>query len=98
LAAAGLSRLIVSLDSAKLAEHERNRGLAGLERRPIDGIARTHELGEIALPSQRRQSLGTLIAETPKMRRWERFASGGERFQDATAPEKQRHISLYISM
>jgi len=33
LAAAGLDRLIISIDSAKIAEHERNRGLEGLERR-----------------------------------------------------------------
>jgi MoaA/NifB/PqqE/SkfB family radical SAM enzyme len=40
LAAAGLSRLIVSIESAELAEHERNRGLEGLERRLAEGIAR----------------------------------------------------------
>jgi MoaA/NifB/PqqE/SkfB family radical SAM enzyme len=38
LAAAGLDRLIISIDSAKLAEHERNRGLEGLERRLTEGI------------------------------------------------------------
>ena len=32
LMAAGLEQLIVSIDSAELAEHERNRGLEGLER------------------------------------------------------------------
>jgi MoaA/NifB/PqqE/SkfB family radical SAM enzyme len=42
LANAGLSRLIVSLDSANLAEHERNRGLEGLEARIIEGIGRAH--------------------------------------------------------
>ena len=45
LAAAGLNRLIISLDSATLAEHERNRGLQGLERRLADGIARARECG-----------------------------------------------------
>jgi MoaA/NifB/PqqE/SkfB family radical SAM enzyme len=45
LAAAGLDRLVVSLDSASLAEYERNRGLEGLERRLADGIARARALG-----------------------------------------------------
>jgi MoaA/NifB/PqqE/SkfB family radical SAM enzyme len=45
LAAAGLCRLIVSLDSADLAEHERNRGLEGLERRIAEGIDRAHAKG-----------------------------------------------------
>jgi MoaA/NifB/PqqE/SkfB family radical SAM enzyme len=49
LAAAGLDRVIISLDSAKLAEHERNRGLQGLERRLVEGIARAHACG---LPAQ----------------------------------------------
>ena len=40
LAVAGLSRLIVSIDSADLAEHDRNRGLAGLQRHLSKGIAR----------------------------------------------------------
>jgi len=39
LVAAGLSRLMVSIDSAGLAEHERNRGLEGLEHRLAEGIA-----------------------------------------------------------
>jgi MoaA/NifB/PqqE/SkfB family radical SAM enzyme len=43
--AAGLCRLIVSLDSADLAEHERNRGLEGLERRIAEGIDRAHANG-----------------------------------------------------
>ena len=38
LAIAGLCQLIVSLDSADLAEHERNRGLGGLERRIAKGM------------------------------------------------------------
>jgi MoaA/NifB/PqqE/SkfB family radical SAM enzyme len=45
LAAAGLSRLIVSIDSADLAEHERNRGLEGLERRLAEGIAQARGFG-----------------------------------------------------
>jgi len=39
---AGLDRLIISIDSANLAEHERNRGLEGLERRLAEGIAQAH--------------------------------------------------------
>lgn len=42
LARAGLRELVVSLDSANLVEHERNRGLAGLEARIIEGIERAH--------------------------------------------------------
>ena len=45
MAAAGLDRLIVSLDSADLAEHERNRGLPGLGARMAEGIARAHACG-----------------------------------------------------
>ena len=45
LAAAGLDRLIISIDSADLAEHEHNRGLAGLERRLAEGIARARACG-----------------------------------------------------
>ncbi len=45
LVAAGLSRLIVSLDSANLAWHERNRGLNGLGRRIKQGIEQAHALG-----------------------------------------------------
>ena len=45
LTAAGLCQLIVSLDSADLAEHERNRGLDGLERRLAEGIAQAREYG-----------------------------------------------------
>jgi MoaA/NifB/PqqE/SkfB family radical SAM enzyme len=45
LAAAGLCQLIISLDSADLAEHERNRGLEGLERRIAEGIAQARECG-----------------------------------------------------
>jgi len=43
LAVAGLCQLIVSLDSADLAEHERNRGLEGLEGRLAKGIALARE-------------------------------------------------------
>jgi MoaA/NifB/PqqE/SkfB family radical SAM enzyme len=42
LASAGLSELIVSLDSANLTEHERNRGLEGLGARIMEGIERAH--------------------------------------------------------
>ena len=42
---AGLNTLLVSLDSAALAEHERNRGLAGLGRRMKQGIARARACG-----------------------------------------------------
>jgi len=45
LLVAGLSRLIVSIDSANLAEHERNRGLEGLERRLVEGIAQARAGG-----------------------------------------------------
>jgi len=45
LASAGLDRLIISIDSADLAEHERNRGLEGLERRLAEGIAQARECG-----------------------------------------------------
>jgi MoaA/NifB/PqqE/SkfB family radical SAM enzyme len=42
LARAGLSRLVVSLDSANLTEHEHNRGLEGLETRIVEGIKQAH--------------------------------------------------------
>lgn len=58
LAAAGLSRLIVSIDSADLSEHERNRGLEGLERRLAEGIARARELG---LPAQASVTVNRLV-------------------------------------
>ncbi len=45
LAAAGLKRLLVSIDSANMGEHEHNRGLQGLEARIADGIARAHSFG-----------------------------------------------------
>jgi len=45
LAETGLDRLTVSIDSAKLAEHERNRGPEGLESRLADGIARARACG-----------------------------------------------------
>jgi MoaA/NifB/PqqE/SkfB family radical SAM enzyme len=44
LVQAGLQRL-VSIDSATMAEHERNRGLAGLEARLIEGIERARRHG-----------------------------------------------------
>ena len=58
LAAAGLSRLIVSIDSANLAEHECNRGLEGLESRMADGIAQAHALG---LPVQASVTVSRLV-------------------------------------
>ena len=45
LAAAGLKRLLISIDSANMGEHEHNRGLQGLEVRIADGIARARSLG-----------------------------------------------------
>jgi MoaA/NifB/PqqE/SkfB family radical SAM enzyme len=45
LAAAGLRRLLVSIDSDSMAKHEVNRGLDGLHRRIADGIARARKLG-----------------------------------------------------
>jgi MoaA/NifB/PqqE/SkfB family radical SAM enzyme len=44
LAGAGLKRLLVSIDSDRMAKHELNRGLDGLHRRIAEGIAlaRTH--------------------------------------------------------
>lgn len=45
LAAAGLRRLLVSIDSADLEEHERNRGLSGLGERISDGVARARTRG-----------------------------------------------------
>jgi MoaA/NifB/PqqE/SkfB family radical SAM enzyme len=45
LAAAGLKRLLISIDSADMSEHERNRGLRGLEARIREGIAQAHTLG-----------------------------------------------------
>ncbi len=45
LAAAELTRLLISIDSASLAEHEHNRGLAGLEQRLVEGIARARGFG-----------------------------------------------------
>ena len=45
LADAGLSRLLVSIDSADMAAHEHNRGLRGLEARIEDGVGRARALG-----------------------------------------------------
>ncbi|RKE37608.1 MoaA/NifB/PqqE/SkfB family radical SAM enzyme [Paraburkholderia sp. BL23I1N1] len=45
LAAAGLKRLLISIDSADMSEHELNRGLHGLEARIVEGIARAHAFG-----------------------------------------------------
>jgi MoaA/NifB/PqqE/SkfB family radical SAM enzyme len=45
LAEAGLARLAISIDSDRLAEHERNRGLDGLTERIAEGIERAHARG-----------------------------------------------------
>jgi MoaA/NifB/PqqE/SkfB family radical SAM enzyme len=45
LAAAGLKRLLVSIDSASMARHDSNRGLDGLHRRIAKGVARARTLG-----------------------------------------------------
>jgi MoaA/NifB/PqqE/SkfB family radical SAM enzyme len=58
LAAAGLCQLIVSLDSADLAEHERNRGLEGLEGRLAEGIALAREC---CLPVQASVTVSRLV-------------------------------------
>jgi MoaA/NifB/PqqE/SkfB family radical SAM enzyme len=58
MAAAGLSRLIVSIDSANLAQHERNRGLEGLERRLVEGIAQARVCG---LPMQASVTVNRLV-------------------------------------
>jgi MoaA/NifB/PqqE/SkfB family radical SAM enzyme len=58
LAAAGLDRLIISIDSANLADHERNRGLEGLESRIAEGIARAHAF---RLPVQASVSINRLV-------------------------------------
>jgi MoaA/NifB/PqqE/SkfB family radical SAM enzyme len=49
LAAAGLSRLLVSLDSHSMAEHERNRGLPGVGGRIREGVARAKQAGLVTL-------------------------------------------------
>lgn len=58
LAKVGLARLIVSIDSADLAEHEGNRGLEGLGRRMADGIAQARARG---LPVQALVTVNRLI-------------------------------------
>jgi hypothetical protein len=58
LAAAGLCQRIVSLDSARLAEHERNRGLDGLERRLTEGIAQARARG---LPVQASVTVNRMV-------------------------------------
>jgi MoaA/NifB/PqqE/SkfB family radical SAM enzyme len=45
LAASGLKRLLVSIDSDRMAKHDRNRGLDGLHRRIADGVARARMVG-----------------------------------------------------
>ena len=45
LATAGLKRLLVSIDSDSMAKHELNRGLEGLRRRMVEGIATARKLG-----------------------------------------------------
>ena len=58
LADAGLERLIVSIDSANLVAHERNRGLNGLEHRLVDGIAKARACG---LPVQASVTVSRLV-------------------------------------
>jgi MoaA/NifB/PqqE/SkfB family radical SAM enzyme len=58
LASTGLDRLIISIGSANLAEHERNRGLEGLEPRMIDGTAQAHAFG---LPVQVSVTVNRLV-------------------------------------
>ncbi len=69
LAAAGLSKLIISIDSAALAEHERNRGLEGLGPRIAEGIAQAHSLG---LPVHASVTVSRLVRydELPDTLRW----------------------------
>ncbi|MEX3634250.1 radical SAM protein [Paraburkholderia sp. BR14320] len=45
LAEAGLKRLLISIDSADMREHEHNRGLRGLEARIREGITQAHRFG-----------------------------------------------------
>jgi MoaA/NifB/PqqE/SkfB family radical SAM enzyme len=45
LAAAGLRRLIVSIDSDRMDKHDLNRGLSGLHRRIKEGVARARTFG-----------------------------------------------------
>ena len=45
LAAAGLERLLISIDSDSMAKHDLNRGLGGLHRRIAQGIARARTFG-----------------------------------------------------
>lgn len=45
LAAAGLTRLIISIDSNDMKKHDANRGLDGLGRRIKQGIAEAHACG-----------------------------------------------------
>jgi len=68
LAAAGLDRLIISLDSADAAKHENNRGLKGLEHRIAEGISRAHAYG---LPVQASVTVSRLVKydELPDMLR-----------------------------
>jgi MoaA/NifB/PqqE/SkfB family radical SAM enzyme len=64
LAVAGLDRLIISIDSADASEHERNRGLEGLEGRIAAGIDRAHANG---VPVQASVTVNRLVryAELP---------------------------------
>ncbi|WP_069266577.1 radical SAM protein [Paraburkholderia nodosa] len=45
LADAGLKRLLISIDSADMSEHEHNRGLPGLAARIREGITQAHAFG-----------------------------------------------------
>jgi MoaA/NifB/PqqE/SkfB family radical SAM enzyme len=69
LAAAGLERLVVSIDSHVLSEHEANRGLKGLGARIRRGLARARRHGIATLASVtvnrlvRYEALPDLLAE-----------------------------------
>jgi hypothetical protein len=90
LAAAGLNRLIISLDSATLAEHERNRGLQGLERRLADGIVRARACG---LPVQASVTVSRLVCydELPDTLRRLGFDDGNAGFVCLACVAKRLH-------
>lgn len=66
LISAGIDRLIVSIDSADLAEHEHHRGLPGLERRIAEGVGRARAGG---IPVQASVTVSRLVRydELPPM-------------------------------
>jgi MoaA/NifB/PqqE/SkfB family radical SAM enzyme len=76
LADAGLRRLIISIDSADLSEHENNRGLDGLAPRIRQGIAQAHARG---LPVSASVTINRLVRydELPHTLRYLGFDSVG---------------------